>query len=97
MWAKAVLTLKLDESYFWDLTPCEFYLLEQYHDEQKMRELELSRNVSVSALIAVEEAKQTGRIRLQPLFKKVSAAPKKPIKDDILAIAEAIKRKRGDA
>ncbi|MGL5549989.1 MAG: hypothetical protein ACRC17_02040 [Culicoidibacterales bacterium] len=61
-----------------------------------MRELELSRNVSVSALVAVEEAKHTGRIRLQPLFKRVSTAPKKPIKDDILSIAEAIKNKRGD-
>ncbi|MGL5549779.1 MAG: hypothetical protein ACRDD4_08795 [Culicoidibacterales bacterium] len=94
MWAKAILELKLEESYFWNLSPLEFRLLEEYHSEQKAKDLELSRDISVNALVAVEEGKATGRLRLRPLFKKQKQnLPKIPIEQDVLAIAEAIKRR----
>lgn len=97
IWAKAVLDLKLDESYFWNLSPLEFRLLEEYHAEQKAKDLELSRDISVNALIAVEEGKATGRMRLKPLFARPkSNKPKRPLQDDILTIAIAI-QKRGEA
>lgn len=63
-----------------------------------MKRVELTRDVIVNALVSVEEGKATGKLRLKPLFKKISnEIPKeqKPIEEDILAIAQALKKKGG--